>query len=521
MATSFLIFWAVVGAFALGFILHLYYQRFTDRSKVSSAETLATKIIANAESEAENRKKAAMLEAKDQLYKERTEFEENANLRRQEMLTLEKRFSGKEEALDRRMESQDRKEQELLSKEKELGGRDQTLSLRQSELDRLVNEERHKLERTAGLTTEAAKKALMESLEKQARLESTALVKKLEDEAKETADRKAKRIIGTAIQRWAAPHTVETTVSVVNIPSEDMKGRIIGREGRNIRALENASGVDFIIDDTPETVILSSFDLLRREVARISLEKLLSDGRIHPSRIEEVVSKVREEMETHVKEVGEQSLLDAGITGLHPELVRLIGRLKYRTSDGQNILLHSLETAHLAGVMAAELGINVAVAKRGAFLHDIGKAVDQEKEGSHASIGAEMARRFGESPAVVHCIEAHHNDVEIQTPEAMVVQAADAISASRPGARRESLEAYISRLKKLEEIAATFKGVTQAYALQAGREVRIMVEHTLVSDQEAYQLAKDVARKVEEELEYPGQIKITVVRETKAVEYAK
>jgi ribonuclease Y len=511
----------VLGALSLGFILHLYYQRAQDRNKLDSAERMAGAIVENAKQEAENTKKAAMLEGKDQLYKERAEFEDSANQRRQEALAVEKRLAVKEEALDRRQQSLDRRDSDLDLRDKGLEGRELAAGQKEQELERLRAEESLRLERLAGLTAESARKMLMEDVEKRGKQEASALMKRLEEEARETADRKAKRIISTAIQRWAAPHTVESTISVVNIPSEDMKGRIIGREGRNIKALENATGVDLIIDDTPETVLLSSFDLLRREVARLALEKLLADGRIHPSRIEEVVAKVREEMESHICEVGEQACLDSGITGLHPELVRLIGRLRYRTSYGQNILVHSQECCHLASSMAAELGLNVAVAKRGAFLHDIGKAMDQEKEGTHTAIGVELARRFGESPAVLHCIEAHHNDVEFQSPEAVIVQAADAISASRPGARRESLETYIKRLKKLEEIASGFKGVTQAYAFQAGREVRIMVEHTQISDLEAFQLAKDVARKVEEELEYPGQIKVTVIRETKAVEYAK
>jgi ribonuclease Y len=521
MLSSILIVLGVLCAFALGFVVHLYYQRAADQANLDSTEALAAKILRNAEAEAENRKKAALLEGKDIVYKEREEFEAQANLRRQELMHAEKRIGTKEDALERRQQQLDQRDQEIDNKDKGQTQRQQSLDTREQALGKLEEEERIRLERLAGLSAEAAKKMLMEEVEKKARHEASGLVKRLEDEAREGADRKAKRIIGTAIQRWAAPHTVETTVSVVSIPSEDMKGRIIGREGRNIKALENATGVDLIIDDTPETVLLSSFDLLRREVARLSLERLLADGRIHPSRIEEVVAKVREEMENHIKEMGEQACLEGGITGLHPELVRLIGRLRYRTSYGQNILVHSQECAHLASSIAAELGLNQAIAKRGAFLHDIGKAVDQEKEGTHTAIGADLARRFGESPAVVHCIEAHHNDVEFQSVEAMVVQAADAISASRPGARRESLETYMKRLKKLEEIASNFKGVTQAYAFQAGREVRIAVEHTQVTDLEAFQLAKDVARKVEEELEYPGQIKITVIRETKAVEFAK
>jgi ribonuclease Y len=504
-----------------GYAARLLHHRFMEKGKVESAEVLAVKIIANAEREAETKKKEALLEAKDQLFRERSEFEEGANLRRLELQEVEKRLGSKEETLDRRQETLEKKEADVEAHDTSLQQKEQSLLRQEGELQKLMGEEQLKLERIAGLTGEAARKLVIESVEKIARTEASGLVKRMEDEAREQADRRAKKIIGTAIQRWAAPHTAEATISVVNIPSEDMKGRIIGREGRNIKTLENATGVDLIIDDTPETVILSSFDLMRREVARVALEKLLADGRIHPSRIEEVVAKAREDMEAHIKEVGEQACLEAGIGNLHPELVRLIGRLKFRTSYGQNILLHVQECAHLAGVMAAELGVNVAVARRGAFLHDLGKAVDQEKEGTHTQLGVELARRYNENPAVVHCIEAHHNDVEFQSVEAMLVQAADAISASRPGARRESLETYIKRLKKLEEISHGFRGVSQAYALQAGREVRIMVQHSVLSDLEAFQLAKDVAKKVEEELEYPGQIKITVIRETKAVEYAK
>jgi len=440
---------------------------------------------------------------------------------REELSEAARRLHDQDRDMQELRRQQDEGAKDLEARRHEMGGRLQQLSRKEAELDRLAVEERQRLEKMAQLTVDEARRQLTKNIERDTRRECAELIKRLEDEAKEVADKRAKQLLSMAIQRWAHSHTAESTVSVVHIPSEDMKGRIIGREGRNIRALENATGVDLIIDDTPETVVISCFNLFRREVARLSLEQLLTDGRIHPSRIEEVVQKVRDEMEGQILHVGEQAAQEAGLYGLHPELLRLVGKLKYRTSYGQNQLIHTLEVAHLAGSLAAEVGADIEVARRGAFLHDIGKAVDQDKEGTHIQLGVEILRRYNESPAVIHCVEAHHNDVPMQSIEAFLVQAADAISGSRPGARRESLEAYIKRLQKLEEIAHGFKGVTQAYALQAGREVRIMVAHDLVSDAEAQQLARDVARKVEAEMEYPGQIKVQVIRETRAVEYAK
>jgi ribonuclease Y len=508
-------------AFFLGVLGRFFYDKAKAKSTLSSAEEQSKKILELAEREAEAKKKEIQVEARTKLYEERQDFDESVRRQKDEfertsahLGTLERELKAlrlEHEAVDRDVEA----------KKADVTQRLLAVSRKEAELDKAISEERLRLEKIAGLSGEEAKRMLMKSIEKDARRDSADALKQLEDEVKETADRKARQVISLAIGRWASAHTAENTVSVVHIPSEDMKGRIIGREGRNIRALENATGVDLIIDDTPETVVLSSFNIFRREVARLALEQLLQDGRIHPSRIEEIVQKVRDEMEAQILHTGEQAALEAGVMGLHPEIVRLMGKLKYRTSYGQNILLHSMEVAHLAAAMAAEIGANVEVAKRGAFLHDIGKAMDQDKEGTHVALGVEVLKKYNENPAVLHCVEAHHNDVELQTVEAYLVQAADAISASRPGARRESLETYIKRLRKLEEIATGFGGVTQAYALQAGREIRIMVAHELLNDAQASQLARDVARKVEGELEYPGQIKVQVIREMRAVEFAK
>ncbi len=510
-----------VVALVVGVLGRLLYDRMKAKSTLQSAEQQSQKLLELATREAEAKRKEVELEARSQLLKERGEFDERVRRHKDEFDRAQEHFSALEREFAVVKQEHSQAERELEARKADMSARLQNLGRKESELDRMVHEERIKLERTAGMSADEAKKLLMKSVEKDARRECAETLKALEDETREASDRKARQIIGLAIARWASAHTAENTVSVVHIPSEDMKGRIIGREGRNIRALENATGVDLIIDDTPETVVLSSFNLFRREVARLALEQLLQDGRIHPSRIEEIVQKVRDEMEGQIMITGEQACLEAGVMGLHPELVRLIGKLKYRTSYGQNILQHTLEVSHLAATMAAEIGANVEVAKRGAFLHDIGKAMDQDKEGTHTALGVEILKRYNENPAVLHCVEAHHNDVELRTVEAYLVQAADAISASRPGARRESLEAYIKRLRKLEEIATGFGGVTQAYALQAGREVRIMVAHDLLNDAQASQLARDVARKVESEMEYPGQIKVQVIREMRAVEYAK
>jgi ribonuclease Y len=505
----------------LGILGRLFYDRKSSDGLLRAAEGEAKRLRELAEREAETKQKEMILEARTEILQERQDFDAVATRVREELSEAARRLHDQDRDMQELRRQQDEGAKDLEARRHEMGGRLQQLSRKEAELDRLAVEERQRLEKMAQLTVEEARRQLTKNIERDTRRECAELIKRLEDEAKEVADKRAKQLLSMAIQRWAHSHTAESTVSVVHIPSEDMKGRIIGREGRNIRALENATGVDLIIDDTPETVVISCFNLFRREVARLSLEQLLTDGRIHPSRIEEVVQKVRDEMEGQILHVGEQAAQEAGLYGLHPELLRLVGKLKYRTSYGQNQLIHTMEVSHLAASLAAEVGADIEVARRGAFLHDIGKAVDQDKEGTHIQLGVEILRRYNESPAVVHCVEAHHNDVPMQSIEAFLVQAADAISGSRPGARRESLEAYIKRLQKLEEIAHGFKGVTQAYALQAGREVRIMVAHDLVSDAEAQQLARDVARKVEAEMEYPGQIKVQVIRETRAVEYAK
>jgi ribonuclease Y len=508
---------AVLLGIAVGFIMH---KKVAEKN-ISSAEAQAKLILENAEKEIENKRRELTMEAKDKLYKERTEFEEQTRNRRTEQQTNEKRLIQKEEILDRRMESLDLRDRELLSREDTLKKNQGEMQQKQVKLDSAINEQRAKLEKISGLTAEAAKKLLIETMTNEARHDGARLIKGIEEEAKENAERKAKRIITMAIQRGASEHTIENTISVVQLPNEEMKGRIIGREGRNIRALETATGVDLIVDDTPEAVIISGFDTVRREIARLALEKLLTDGRIHPARIEDVVAKAKTEVDVIIKEAGEQAMLETGITGLHTEVIRTLGRLRFRTSFGQNVLQHSIEVAHLAGAMAAELRADVNLAIRAGLLHDLGKAVDHEIEGAHAQIGADLAAKFNEPASVIHCIRAHHSEVEFQSLEAVLVQAADAISASRPGARRENIETYIKRLKQLEDISMSFQGVSKAYAIQAGRELRIIVKEDELDDDESLLLAKDIAKKVEEELEYPGQIKVTVIRETRAVEYAK
>jgi ribonucrease Y len=427
---------------------------------------------------------------------------------------MERRLIQREESLDKKVES-------LETREESLNKKHQEVQVLQDEITELYNKQVAELEKLAGLSTEEAKQLLLSDVEKEIKHETAMMIKDIETKAREEADKKAREIITCAIQRCAADHVAETTVSVVNLPNDEMKGRIIGREGRNIRTLETLTGIDLIIDDTPEAVILSGFDPIRREVARLALEKLIADGRIHPARIEEMVEKAKREIENEIREQGEQATFETGVHGLHSELIRLLGRLKYRTSYGQNVLKHSIEVSYLAGLMASELGADVAIAKRAGLLHDIGKAVDHEVEGPHALIGSDIIKRYNESPAIVHAISAHHGDVEPQTIEAILVQAADAISAARPGARRETLEAYIKRLQKLEEIADSFEGVEKSYAIQAGREVRIMVKPEHVTDAESIQMARDIVKKIEGELEYPGQIKVNVIREVRAIEYAK
>ena len=503
------------------FLLGYMMRKYGAEKKIVVAEKKALYIVEEAKKNAENRRREVDLEAKDLLYRMRTEFEKETKDRRQELLGLEKRLVQKEENLDRKVEVLDKKDKDILQREKSIVSKEQAIESRIKELDVLLAEEKEKLQRISGLTAEAAKKLLLDRMEQEVRQEASVMIRKIEDEVKETSEKKAREIISLAIQRCAADHTVESTVSVVNLPSDEMKGRIIGREGRNIRALEIATGIDVIIDDTPEAVILSGFDVVKRETARIALERLISDGRIHPARIEEVVGKVKKEMEVTVREEGEKALFEVGIHGLHAELVKLLGRLKYRTSYGQNVLQHAKETSYIMGILASELNLDFKLSRRIGLLHDIGKAVDHEVEGSHAKIGADLAKKYGEPEVTVNAIEAHHQETEAKSIYAVLANAADAISASRPGARRETLETYIKRLEKLEQIADSFKGVEKAYAIQAGREIRVIVQPDKVGDNEVAALAREITKKIEESLEYPGQIKVMVLRETRAVEYAK
>ncbi len=489
-------------------------RKYIAEARIASAEEAARKIMEQAEKDGEARNREMILEAKESIYKLRSEQEKEQREQRNELQRMERRLEQKEESLDRKLESAEKKEEVLETREKEV----QQL---QEKLQDTYHQQLEELERLSNLSWEEARNLLLEKVEQETRHETALRIKEIEEEARKEAEERAREIISLAIQRCAADHVAETTVSVVNLPSDDMKGRIIGREGRNIRTLETLTGIDLIIDDTPEAVIISGFDPVRREVARIALEKLISDGRIHPARIEEMVDKARNEVEALMREEGEQATFEAGVHGMHPELVKLLGRLRFRTSYGQNVLKHALEVAHLCGIMAAEVGADVQLAKRAGLLHDIGKAVDHEVEGPHVTIGQELAQRYNEPAEVIHGIGAHHGDEEPQTIEAVLIQAADAISAARPGARRETLEAYIKRLQKLEEIADSFSGVDKAFAIQAGREIRIMVHPDRVNDNGSSRLARDIVKKVESELEYPGQIKVNVIRETRAVEYAK
>lgn len=503
--------------FLLGYFLRIYVAR----KRLSSAEEKAKAILEDAKKEARARKQAAELDAKDLLLKTRTDFEKETKTRREELIGLERRLIQKEENLDRKVDILDKKEKEIIGKERGISRQADQINQRQKELEKVLSQEREVLQKIAHLTADEAKQLLLKKIENEVKRDCDVLVNRLVNEAREKSDKEARKIIGLAIQKCAAEHTVESTVSVVNLPNDEMKGRIIGREGRNIRALEIATGIDVIIDDTPEAVILSGFDMVRRETARLALERLIEDGRIHPGRIEEVVEKVKKEMETSIREEGERAIFDLGLHNVHPELVKLIGRLRYRTSYGQNVLQHSKEVAYLMGVMAGELRVDPTLAKRIGLLHDIGKAVSHEVEGTHSKIGADLARKYGEIETVIHPIEAHHEDIEPRTLLAVLAQAADAVSASRPGARRETLETYIKRLEKLESIADSFKGVDKAYAIQAGREIRVIVQPDRISDVEATALARNITKKIEEGLEYPGQIKVTVIRETRAIEYAK
>ena len=489
------------------------YQE-SENQKLNNAEDKARQIIDKAVKTAETKKREALLEAKEEAIKNKNEIERESKERRAEIQRYEKRVLSKEEALDKKSEA-------LEKKESKLNAKDADLDRLKKELETIKNSHLRELEKISGLTSEQAKEYLLKSVEEDVKHETAVLVKELENKAKEEADKKAKDYVVTAIQRCAADHVAETTISVVQLPNEEMKGRIIGREGRNIRTLETLTGVNLIIDDTPEAVVLSAFDGVRREVARIALEKLIVDGRIHPARIEEMVEKAQRDVESMIREEGEAATLEVGVHGIHPELIRLLGRMKFRTSYGQNALKHSIEVAHLSGLLAGEIGADVRLAKRAGLLHDIGKSVDQEMEGTHVQIGADLCRKYKESGIVINAVEAHHGDVEPESLIACIVQAADTISAARPGARRETLETYTNRLKQLEDISNSFKGVEKSFAIQAGREVRVMVIPEKVSDDDMILLARDIAKQVEDELKYPGQIKVNVIRESRVTDYAK
>ena len=506
----------VLGAF-IGFLVR---KRFAE-SKIEIAEETSKKVLERAKKEAGTIKKEAHLQAKEDLYKAKADFEKETRDRRLELHDLEKRMVQREENLDKKVGLMDQKEVGLSKRERNLVVQEKGLSEKKNELQVILDQRRLQLEKISGMTSDEAKKMLIQAIENEAKHEAAKTIRRIEEEAKETADKMARNILALAIQRYSADYVAEKTVSVVNLPNEEMKGRIIGREGRNIRSIEAATGVDLIIDDTPEAVVLSGFDPIRREVARISLERLITDGRIHPARIEEIVEKAKQEVDVGVREFGEQATFDIGVHGVGGELIKLLGRLKYRTSYDQNVLQHSLEVASFCGIIASALGLNVKKNKRAGLLHDIGKAVDHEIEGSHATIGADLAKKHGEDDEIIHAIAAHHDDEKPQTVLAILVQVADALSAARPGARREMLETYVKHLKELEEIANSFPGVSKSYAVQAGREIRIIVESEEITDDDAVVLSQDVAKKIEANLSYPGQIKITVIRETRSVDYAK
>jgi len=511
----------VVAAIIVGVLLGYLLRKKVSSKILESSENLSARIVEEAKKEAETIKKESILQAKDNLLKAKNEFEKETRGRKQELDGVERQLRLKEENLDKRLDMLVQKETNIEKKEQSIISKENLINEKHNKLNEVIEEQKERLEKIAGISSEQAKNHLIQSMTADAKRDAAGAIRKIEEDAKRDADKKAKEIIAYAVQRYAGDYITENTVSVVNLPSDEMKGRIIGREGRNIRAIEAATGTDLIIDDTPEAVVLSSFDPIRREVARRSLENLISDGRIHPGRIEDVVKKAKTEVDEIVRETGERVSFDAGVHDVHPELLNLLGRLKFRTSFSQNVLVHSIEVAHLTGMMAAELGINVKEAKRAGLLHDIGKAIDHEVEGTHAAIGADYARRYGESESIVNAIATHHDDGRTNTILGVLVQAADSLSAARPGARREMLETYVRRLNELESIANSFSGVDKCYAIQAGREIRILVENEKISDNDAVMLCKDIVKKIEEDLTYPGQIKVTVIREMRVSDFAK
>ncbi|MBN1547312.1 MAG: ribonuclease Y [Syntrophaceae bacterium] len=511
----------VFGSIAIGVVLGYLFQVRLAKKRLESSESLAERIVDEAKKEAETIKKEAVLQAKENLFRAKADFEKEAKESKTEFENLEKRLRAKEESLEKKTETLSQRESSLEGREKSFSGKEAQIIEKNERLARLIEEQKASLEKVAGLSSEEAKKQLMQAIESDAKKDAATLVRKIEEEAKNTAEKKSREIIAYAVQRYASDHVAENTVSVVSLPNDEMKGRIIGREGRNIRAIEAATGIDLIVDDTPEAVVLSSFDPIRREVARLSLERLIADGRIHPGRIEDIVKKVRTEVDTIIRETGERTSFDVGVHDIHPEIIYLLGSLKYRTSFSQNVLQHSVDVAYLTGMMAAELKMNVKEAKRAGLLHDIGKAIDHKIEGTHAAIGADYAKRFGESPRIVQAIATHHDDGRTNTLLGVLVQAADTLSAARPGARREMLETYVKRLEELETIAKSFNGVDKCFAIQAGREIRILVENEKISDNDAVMLCRDIIKKIEEDLTYPGQIKVTVIRETRVSDFAK
>ena len=511
----------ILGSIAIGVVLGYLFQVRLAKKKLESSESLADRIVDEAKKEAENIRKEAILQAKENLFRAKSEFEKEAKESKAEFENIEKRLREKEESLDRRADQLSQRESGMENRERSLSGKEAQINEKNEKLSRLIQEQKENLEKVAGLSSDEAKKQLIQAIESDAKKDAATLVRKIQEEAKNAAEKKSREIIAYAVQRYASDHVAENTVSVVSLPNDEMKGRIIGREGRNIRAIEAATGIDLIVDDTPEAVVLSSFDPIRREVARLSLERLIADGRIHPGRIEDIVKKVRTEVDTIIRETGERTSFDVGVHDIHPEIVYLLGSLKYRTSYSQNVLQHSVDVAYLTGMMAAELKMNVKEAKRAGLLHDIGKAIDHKIEGPHATIGADYAKRFGESARIVQAIATHHDDGRTNTLLGVLVQAADTLSAARPGARREMLESYVKRLEELEAIAKSFSGVDKCFAIQAGREIRILVENEKISDNDAVMLCRDIIKKIEEDLTYPGQIKATVIRETRVSDYAK